>query len=410
MTTLLVLGAGIEAIPGLQRARAMGLHIVATDGNTDAPGRAHVDDFLHVSTYDATATMQAAWRYHTTVRRIHGAIALAADVPMTVAKVAQLLGLPGPSIETGMLTSDKLLMKHRLHEDGVPIPWYAAVHSVAMLEGYVKQYGIPLVLKPVDSRGARGVLRLTPDVDLSWAYAYSQQFSPTGRVMVEEYLQGPQISTESVLHDGWAVTPGVIDRNYSMLDAYAPHMVEDGGEEPSVLSAADQAAVCAVAERAALALGITNGTAKGDLVWTNDGPKVIEIASRLSGGYMSSVQIPLSTGVDLVGIAIRLAMGESVTQEEATPQRHDGVCIRYLWPTPGHIVSIIGVDEAQVLPGVQRLDLAVAVGGIVDPVTNHTQRAGSVITTGATRDEAVTRAEAAVQLVRITTENSLGAS
>jgi biotin carboxylase len=219
--------------------------------------------------------------------------------------------------------------------------------------------------------------------------------------MIEEWLEGPQISTETILHHEWAETPGFIDRNYQRLQEFAPHVIEDGGEQPSVLSPEDQRAIRAVAERAARALGIKHATAKGDLVFTKDGPKVIEMAARLSGGYMSSVQVPLATGVDLVSIAIRLATGEPVFHEECVPSISWGVAIRYCFAAPGRVYAVRGIEAVATLPGVQFTDLPVAAGDMIFSTSDHTQRAGCVIATGETRGEAVQRAEWAVHNISI---------
>ena len=408
--TLLVIGAGRESIPALRRARQLGYHLVATDGNSQAPGFAYVDEAIFVSTYAVEETVAYAVEYVQRMGPIHGVIALAADVPQTVAAVMTALGLPGISVETARLTSDKFAMKLRFLETGIPIPWFAAVASARFpnceeLRTLVGPWdGVPLVLKPVDSRGARGVLRLTRGVDLAWAFAHSQSHSPTGRVMLEQWLEGPQISTETVLHDGWAETPGFIDRNYSRLDEFAPHIIEDGGEQPSILSPADQQAICDVAERAARALGITEGIAKGDMVLTPDGPQVIEMAARLSGGYMSSVQVGLATGIDVVGIAIKLATGEPVTRHECMASRPHGVAIRYVFAAPGRVGSIQGLEAVHAFPGVHFVDIPLRVDDEIAVTTNHTQRAGCVIATGMTREEAVARAERAVQHIVVEME------
>ena len=89
------------------------------------------------------------------------------------------------------------------------------------------------------------------------------------------------------------------------------------------------------AEQAALAMGITTGIAKGDMVLTKDGPKAVEIAARLSGGWFSTDQIPLATGVDLIGAAIKIALGEYVPEEDLIPRYQKGVAIRYFFPEPG---------------------------------------------------------------------------
>ena len=419
MRTLWIVSGGTEAVPGIQRAKEMGLHVVVSDGNPDAPAFALADDCIVVSTYDVESTVEAARRYHRTVRPIDGVICIASDVPLTVASVAAELGLPGISIETACLAADKLAMKHCFAAAGVPIPWFSPVDSAADLRAIAAERGLPLVVKPVDSRGARGVLKLTAvrlrlrqssavpspkaDVDLDWAFRYAQQFSPSSRVMVEEYLTGPQISTESVLLNGVGYTPGFSDRNYEYLDRFAPYVIENGGQQPSALSREDQKAVAQLAEQAGRALGIMTGIAKGDMVLTSEGPKVIEIAARLSGGWFCTDQIPIGTGVDLVGVAIRLALGETVAAEELVPRYHRGVAIRYFFPKPGRVVAIKNADRFDDVPWIHRLGFFVGLSDIVEPVTNHTKRAGFVITTGETRDQAIRRALHLVDTIEIVT-------
>jgi len=393
-------------VPGIQHAKDMGLHVVVSDINPKAPGFDIADDHVIADTYGVKDTVAAALHYHNRIRPIDGVICIAADVPLTVASVAHALGLPGVTIETAQLASDKLAMKERFVEKGISIPWFCGVESITHLRRILSEQGFPLVLKPVDSRGARGVLRLTESVDLDWAYDHSLFFSPSGRVMVEEYLEGPQISTESVLMNGQAFTPGFVDRNYEFLDRFGPYIIENGGHQPSILNTKQQSAVTRLARQAAQAIGITEGIAKGDMVLTKDGPKVIEMAARLSGGWFSTDQIPLGTGVNLVAAAIKLALGEKVKPGEMTPRFARGVAIRYFFPHPGRIVSIQNEKEAEGLPGVYRIHIFLKPGDTVAPTTDHTKRAGFVITTGKSREEAVERVNNVVKTIKIITSSS----
>ncbi len=99
--------------------------------------------------------------------------------------------------------------------------------------------------------------------DLAKAFALARSHSPTERVMVEAYLTGPQVSTESIVVGGHCHTPGFSDRNYEYLDTYAPFFIENGGDLPSHLSIDVQAKVKAVVAQAAAALGVRDGTVKG---------------------------------------------------------------------------------------------------------------------------------------------------
>jgi len=403
MRTVLIISGGNEAVPGIRRAKDMGLHVVVSDMNPKAPGFAIADDKIIASTYDVEATLSAAKDYHKKVRPIDGVICIASDVPLTVASVAAELGLPGIPVEAARLASDKILMKNRFQEKGIAIPWFSEVFSYKHLKEIVSQRGFPLVIKPVDSRGARGVLRLTASIDLQWAYHHALSESPSKRVMVEEYLDGQQISTEAIIQRGVGVTPGFTERNYEYLDRFEPFIIENGGHQPTSLPMHVQESVSELAIEAGRALGVETGIIKGDMVYTDAGPKVIEVATRLSGGWFSTDQIPLATGVDLIGAAIRIALGEYVPLDEVRPKHWRGVAIRYFFPEPGRITAIKNTEKFNDVSWVHKLIFFVKPGDIVEEVTNHTKRAGCVITTGETRDEAIARAEEVIRTVHIET-------
>lgn len=398
--TLMLIGAGAEQVPGIKLAKEMGLRVVVTDMNPEAPGFVFADDHIVASTYDVERTVTLASEYDSK-NRIDGVMTVSADVPLTVANVAHRLGLPGVSLETARLASDKLAMKVKFQRDGIPIPWFREVQTLSELKQAVTERGYPLVIKPVDSRGARGVLRLTKDVDLGWAHEAAKSCSPSGRVMVEEFLFGPQVSTESIVYDGKVFTPGFSDRNYELLERCAPYMIENGGELPSFLPEPQQEAVRSVVERAARSMGIDYGTAKGDIVVTEDGPKVIEMAARLSGGYFCTHEIPLSTGVNFVKAAIEIALGETLDVSEIIPKYHKNLAQRYLFPPPGRVKRVTGVDAVEAIDWVKLLKLYVEPGDIIEPITNHTKRTGVIIVVGDTREQAIERAQWAVEMINI---------
>jgi len=400
---LLVVGGGIEAVPGLERAKQMGLQLVVSDRDPKAPGFAVADDRLLASTYDIQATVAAARKYHSEVRRFDGVMCIASDIPRTVAAVAADLELAGITEESARLSSDKFDMKLKFRRDGVPVPWFSLVESAARLREIVVSRGFPLVLKPVDSRGARGVLRLTEAVDLNWAYEFSASQSPSGRVMVEEFLDGPQISTESIVLEGVAYTPGLADRNYEFLDRFAPHIIENGGDLPTRLSPEEQRSMCGLIQQAATSMGVRNGVVKGDVVFHEGKPYIIELATRLSGGYFCTHEIPLSTGVDFVGCAIRLALGEQVRADELVPRFERYISQRYLFPSPGRVVGITGAQRASEQPGVVFCQVRLKVGDIVGPVNSHPARAGLVMAIGESRREAMERTRAAIESIEIAT-------
>jgi biotin carboxylase len=401
--TILIISGGVEAADAAKRAKEMGLYVVVSDRDPEAPGFQFADSCIIADVYGADETASAAERYNRKVRKIDGVICVAADAPMTVAAVNKRLGLAGITPESARLASDKLAMKERFLAAGVPIPWFSPVATPQALARIAIERGRNLVIKPVDSRGSRGVQRVEQVQDLDKAFMLARQHSPTERVMVEQYLDGPQVSTESVVVNGRCFTPGFSDRNYEYLEKYAPFFIENGGDLPSHLPDEAQQKVKDVVAQAAMALGITNGTIKGDIVVHNGEPYVIELAARLSGGFFCTREIPLNTGVDFVGCAIRVALGEPVSPEELEPHGFTPVIQRYSFPNPGRVVEVSGADEAAKVPGITEVIITAKPGDIIPPAGDKRPSGAMVLATGKTRDAALAAANDALSHIRIVT-------
>jgi len=402
--TLLLIGASPESYEGIHIAKNLGLRTIVVDGNPNAAGMAIADHKIVVSTYDSEGILNAVLKLEKQGIKIDGAIAMCADVPQSVAAVTHALGLPGLSKESAFLVSDKLAMKHHLDKCGIPIPRFTAIENGTTKELLVEMLGLPLITKPVDNCGARGVQFIDSINELDAAIALAKENSPTGRAMAEQYLAGPQISTETLIENGKAITVGFSDRNYEWLEKTKPYIIENGGDMPSSLDRAAQNNIVHTVERAASALGITHGIAKGDMVWTNEGAKVIEIAGRLSGGYFATTQIPLATNVAFIQQAIKLALGEALDISDYDLSTTKGAAIRYLALPPGKIAKIEGIDDAQNATGVELFKMLFKEGEDVTELTHHVKRAGLVICKGETKKQAIDNAEAALEKIRVTYE------
>ena len=200
--------------------------------------------------------------------------------------------------------------------------------------------------------------RLTSGMDIAAAFDYARSFSYGGEVIAEKFISGLQISTEGLFHDGRFYCTGFADRNYARLDDAVPFMVEDGGDIPTVLGEAEKKLVEAEFEKAARALGIDWGPAKGDMIFGEDGKAyVIEIAARLSGGNFCYDKVPWSTGVDIVDILVDMAVGNPVDPARFQPTRNLATSQRYFFPATGTIKQIEGLSEAESLPHIRKVDV-----------------------------------------------------
>lgn len=393
---ILVLGGSRQAEEGLKHLAAMGLELVVCDFDLRAPGFRHATHQILASVYHIEECLPAVEAFHTK-HPIDGVMCLACDVPHIVARIAKSLGLPGISLAAADRAIDKLAMKQQFEADGIAIPNYWAVLSAKEIKDIQRTQYPELVVKPVDSRGSKGVSRLKEGGDAAWAYDYALANSPTGQVMVEEYIAGPQVSTESIIIDGQAVTPALSDRSYEFLEKYYPYIVENGGDMPSALPAAVTERIKTLVEQAAASLGVTNGIVKGDIVVRDSRPYVIELAARLSGGYYCTHQIPFSTGINLVEACARMALGEKLDPANWQAQKHTHVSTRWKLVEPGFVEKVPDTTAPQSSIGVLAFEHWLNEGDEISVAKNAAASVAMVQAEGNSQLEARARAVAALE-------------
>jgi len=402
---IVIIGAGAEQVYAYQVASKNGLYIIATDNNPSAPAVKYADYFILASTRDANETLCAIKLYCEKNGDIDGVMTIANDVPYTVACVASYFGLKGHSIESTVLAHDKFLMKKAFEKYDVPCPDFWKISNINELEDLVTHEKIDkFVIKPVDGRGARGVLIVNKSDNLEWAFNESLSWSDEKVLIVERFIHGMQISSESYLINGKAYTPALAERNYSRLEEFSPYIIEDGGTIPAPIDNNLVLKINKIIECGSKSMGVTEGIVKGDIVIDDNGePQIIELALRLSGGWFASNQIIATSGVDLVDAVINQALNIKVTKEMLIPKFSRSTAVRYWFPKPGKIKSIKGEDEIKGLIGVLKYGFFRKAGDYQPVVKMHPDRFGYVIVEGGDRDESISRVNKALNLLNIET-------
>ena len=403
LPTLLILGAGIDQSYAIRTAKGEGLRVLAADSNPDAPGFKFVDEAAAVSNRDIAGLKSLCDASAERGFPVVGVLVMGTDIPHVAAELALYLNIPGPSVQTGTWTTNKFLMKERLAQAGVAVPWYAKANSFEHLQHLMRIHGgHKFVIKPTDRSGARGVFVVrADDADSEALYDEALAEAYGGEVIVEEFIEGDQISTESIVWRGKAYTPGFVDRNYEMLERFAPNVIENGGIHPSKVIGPLKDAVKDLVERAAVALGIEDGVAKGDIVIAKDGePMIIEMAARLSGGDFSESLIPLGCGVNIVKAAIQIAIGRAPDVTDLSDKWETAVANRYFFGSPGKLVAIHGLEQARALPWVRKLEVYVQPGDVIGQIKFHAGRLGVFTVVANSRDEVQDRVRAIYELIR----------
>lgn len=398
--TILILGASILQLPAIKEALAMGLRVVAVDWNPDAIGFSEPGVKREVvSTIDIPAVLEVAKRH-----RVDGVMTLASDMPMrSVAAVASALNLPGISQDCAIKATDKAEMRKALEAAGVPIPKFFRAASEEEFWTATSKLTPPFMVKPADSSGSRGIFKIEPQkndqASLASAYAYSRSASRSGVVVVEEFMEGPEVSVETLTVDGVCHVIQITDKRTTG----APHFVETGHSQPSMLPETIKEEIRKAAIAANAAIGITSGPSHTEIIVTKDGPKIVELGARLGGDCITTHLVPLSTGVDLVRSCIEIALGETPA---FLPTLHKGSAIRYFPQHAGKVLAIDGLKEAEKLPGIKQISIVHGVGETITEITDSASRMGFVIAQGESAQEAVDRCEAALQQLDIKIQNS----
>jgi biotin carboxylase len=400
--TILFVGAGRHQRRAILQAKELGLRVVAVDRNPEAPGLTEADIAKVVDFADAAAVIKATARIN-----IDGVMTVSADraVPV-VAAVAEARGLPGIGVETAHLMTHKIAMRTRLADAGVPQPRYAAVRSIAETRRAADEVGFPSVLKPADSGGQRAVFRVE---SLDEIHAHLHEVlvaSPTGDAILEEFADGIEMNGIVIARNGSSIP-------LTLSDRLRPPGVGFGVGWIHVYPATAFGEQLDESERVAVhtvhALGLETGIAFPQLIATRDGRVVVvECAARIPGGQMADL-VRVATGVDLVEVQIRMALGDELPDELVLPKFKQPLAIRFFTAEPGPLptgrVKRIGpLDKVLAFPGVVQADVYLQVGETIRPVRVDGDRRGYVIATADTNIEALERAEAAATLLDVEVE------
>ncbi|MDR2792692.1 MAG: ATP-grasp domain-containing protein [Treponema sp.] len=405
---LIILGAGIMQGPAIRAAKTLGLETIVADADPNAPCAQDADRFEKIDLKDKERieTLARSLQAH---GRLAGIMTAGTDFSATAAWVAEKLGLPGLSYETALNASDKERMRSCFKRDGIPSPAFITLSAVPA-DGWKAPFGFPVVVKPVDNMGARGCRRADTFEDLQDAVHDALPFSRSNRVIIEEYMEGPEFSVDAIVCQGKITITGLADRHI----VFPPYFIEMGHTMPTNLDPETTGNLLSVFNAGIRSLGIDNGAAKGDIKITPKGPMIGEIAARLSGGYMSGWTYPYASGVELTRAAIEVAIGEDSATIAATltPSRNWTSAERAFISIPGVVRSVLGDAAAKAVPYLRDIFLRIKPGDAVRFPVNNVSKAGNVIAAAPTREEAVLAAETAARilLVRLEAPNEATAS
>lgn len=333
MKKFAIIGASYLQEPLVRKAKEMGLYTICFAWKDGAVCSDIADEFYDISIVEKEAILEVCRK-----KSIDGICTIASDVAApTVAYVAENMGLVGNSYESAVRANNKYLMRNAFMKAGVPCPLYmlATPHTLStpkVLDG-LRNFRYPIIVKPSDRSGSLGVSKINMPAEYYPAIEIAMEKSFKHEAMIEEFIEGREISVEFISYKGKHYPLQITDK----VTTEAPHFVELEHHQPSTLSADMYEKIYSITKNALDALGITNGASHSEYKITKEGRiAIMEIGGRMGGDFIGSNLVRLSTGYDFLKGVIEVAL-DTFEEPKLTQNRCSGVyflCKETEWIKP----------------------------------------------------------------------------
>ncbi|GAA2682764.1 MULTISPECIES: ATP-grasp domain-containing protein [Actinosynnema] len=393
---LAVVGGKLKIV---RKARELGLGVVYVQ-HPDKYDRSHwpyVDQALLVDYTDSARLLPLLAELHR-VHPFQRILSLTELGLVPTAEVDELLGLGGNPLKTVDMLMDKAKMRQHLNALGIsPVAAVVGETGRDVLD-FAREHGFPVVVKPTSEAGSLAVSAVRGPSEIGPALERVRALG-LRRFLVEEYLEGPEISVETLSFDGRHVVVGTTDKvcvgfveiGHSMPSAFPAEVLREA--EDLVVAFLD-------------AVGLRHGPAHTELKLTDRGPVVVESHNRVGGDRINELaQTAYGVDMDLYAIGAPLGVVEPLRER---PEPLGGAAVRFLVPAPGRVVSVAGVDAVRRDPALVELEVSVEPGDEVPPLVWSEDRVGLVVARGTSAADAVEQCERLASMVEIGTERDAG--
>lgn len=310
-----IIGGSYLQLPAVLKGKELGYEVHCFAWKDGAVCEEYADFFYPISIKEKEEILKVCQRVG-----IDGITTISSDLAvLTVNYVASVMGLIGNPDEYSEMTTNKYLMRNCFSEHKIPSPQYTVVTGNGSYS--IRNFSFPLIVKPTDRSGSRGVEKVLDPLQLDEAIVRAQKESFSGEAIIEEFVTGREISVEGISYEGHHYILQITDK----VTTGAPYFVELAHHQPSDLPQDIQEKVKAIVLKALDALHIRYGASHSELKITEDGDiRVIEIGARMGGDFIGSDLVKLSTGYDFLEGVIKVAMGE-FSIPELTEHKYSGV-------------------------------------------------------------------------------------
>ncbi len=376
---LLILGAGHIQENAIRRAKAMGHTVIVSDYYPNPPGKAFADYHEQVSSFDIEKNIEIGVKH-----RIDGVMTLGTDQPVyTVARVAEELNLPKLlNTTTAKAVTNKKEMKRIFKEAGIPSANYVLVNE-DFIDHEIKGLRFPVVVKPLDSQGQRGVYKLHSISEIRDVFQDVLSYSRQREILIEEYYPSSEITVSGWVIDGELYLIAIVDR--VSLESQRHIGICTAHHFPSRFLNWYYFRIKEISEQIVSGFQIRNGPIYFQMLVGEEGIKVNEIACRIGGAY-EDIYFHKATGIDLLEMLIRASLNQPVdfkpliNYDLLANKKHFSV--EMFFARPCKIGSLTSRELIENLYGIIKAGFHFKPGDCIPELINATQRVGYFIAEG----------------------------
>jgi carbamoyl-phosphate synthase large subunit len=383
------LGGSVWQVDLIRRAGEMGLETLVADINPDCPGRSVGSAFVQVDTNDRGALLSIA-RDH----RINLVLAEQTDRVVPIAAfINEALELPGLRPDVAERFTNKLTMRKAL-QGKVPMPGFEEVSTPNEALDFASLNGYPVVLKPKRAQSSMGVFKVDDPKGLCGAFADTVAQSQDGKILLERFIDGPEITVEGLCLNGRFHMLAVSEKEHYGFNPCVARRLS----YPPRYGEARMRNIIETATTVVQSLGLRDGISHAEYRLEGDIPYLVEVAARGGGNRIASCIVPHVSGVDMYEKLIRRFLGETVPMPAI---QHRAAVLDFLDFAPGHVAAIRGLDEVRQEGLAVEIQVAFKAGDSIVQPSDDRRRLGYAIVLGETRDEVDARCARIKELVQV---------
>ena len=399
-----IIGGGLMQIPIIENLQVKQIKSIVTDGSSACVCADLADIFEPIDIFDVQKHLNFAKHLEERGVNIVGVLAAGIDAPETMSRVGEFLGLPVVSSAISRLVNNKASFREWMKRHHFSTPVFKEFKEDGYEEflEFKKEIKYPFIIKNVNSSASRGTKIFYEEDEIEERRLFNEavKVSRSNTCLVESVWTG----TEHTVETFWDVDQNfyrffITDRIFNYETGFP---IETGLINPSRLSDFEAKQCYDLAERISRRLGIKIGAAKFDMIYTKDGPRVIEMTTRLSGGFDCQYLVPAATGMNILSAAIDTAIGRSINHDDIVSKNSKVAVTGSVWPEPGTVVKIEGVNAAKELPNTDHVFLRIKVGDTIEKYENCADRTVIVMCSDESEigaKEALTKALSRIRIV-----------